>query len=297
MKVFHILERKPRVFFIYAERYKKRGSTIMRGQQLAKIFKTHYGNYFRVGYRPISLRYRNSILILTKCAVMDITTEHIKMLRGRGNRILLDFVDDPMNLDKAHAANAVIAASWEAHDNYNQLGLRSFTVNHHVDLRLQQNSKNLATGFRCGYFGELVNTIKTDAISKYVDFIQVDTGRQTNDWLDKPIRYSLHYGIRANNTIGFKPFLKGFTAAACGANIIIQKDQTEAIYWLGEDYPFLIKPNPAEKDITNMLSHIQTTYGSDEWKSALNKMEKIREATSDKSIATELYNAIQSLKD
>ncbi len=278
---------KPRIFFVYAERYKYSGSTVMRGKQLMSIVKRYYKNEFRFRYVPISTNYRNSLVFLTKGAVTDITTEQITELRRRGNRVVIDPVDNPLDTSKAKLANGVVAASLEAFDDFKKQGFTSYLVNHAVDTRLPKQATSPLKSLRIGYFGELVNTVITDKISAKVDFVHVDTGRQANEWLTKPREYNLHYAVRADNVEGFKPFLKGFTAAATGANIVIQRDQKEALRWLGKDYPYLLPARPSEKTILAMLDHIEKSYGTSEWKKALERMAEIREQTSDKSIADE----------
>jgi hypothetical protein len=287
--------RKPLIVFVYADRYKHSGSTIMRGAQLLSIVKRFHGKQFRLKYRPLSTDYRNCLVFLTKGAVTDITADQIIALIKRGNKVVLDPVDNPLDSQKANSATAVIAASLEAFDAYSKQGFRTYLINHHVDTRLPRKASTPPANLRCGYFGELVNTIITDQISRMVDFVHVDTGKQSNDWLAKPCQYNLHYAVRSANVEAFKPFLKGFTAAACDANIIIQKDQVEAVRWLGEDYPFLLPANPTEQDIINMLLHIQSVFGDGEWKRALQKMNEIKQRTSDNTIADEFAAMAQAL--
>jgi hypothetical protein len=208
-------------------------------------------------------------------------------LSSRGNIILLDPVDNPLDTAKADLADGVIAASLEAFDAYEMQGLPTHLVNHHVDIRLPRDITPSTTTLSCGYFGELINTVMTDKIAERVDFIHVDTGKQTTDWLTKPQLYNLHYAVRSNNVEAFKPFLKGFTAAACGANLLIQRDQKEAVRWLGDDYPYLLDPNPSEQDVLYMLDKIDRTFGGREWHEANKHMEKIRMAVSDDAIAAE----------
>ncbi len=279
--------RKPSIVFMYADRYKYSGSTIMRGEQLLTIFKRFHGRRFRLKYKSLSTNCHNSLIFLTKGAVTDITVARINELTRQGNKVLLDPVDNPLEIEKVKAATGVVAASLEAFDSYSEQGFRTYLVNHHVDIRLLRETTLSPTSMRCGYFGELVNAIITDKISKLVDFVHVDTGKQSTDWLTKPIRYNLHYAVRADNVEAFKPFLKGFTAAACNANIIIQRDQTEAVRWLGDDYPFLLQANPTEQDIIDMLLHIEKCYGNTEWERALQRMKEIKELTSDQAIAGE----------
>jgi hypothetical protein len=293
--IFALLHRKQKIVFLYAKRYEHSGSTVMRGEQLSSIIKKYYGTRYTILYRPLSTHYNNCVLFLTKGAVTDITEDQLSKLILQGNKVLLDPVDNPLDVKKAQLATGVVAASLEALDSYRKSGFPAYLVNHHVDIRIPRNLPEKAEGLHCGYFGELINTIKTDKIATLVDFVHVDTGKQSSDWLAKPPEYNLHYAIRSNNVEAFKPFLKGFTAAACEANIVIQKDQKEAIRWLGKDYPYLVTPNPTEQDILDMLDYVQQSYGSKEWKKGLQRMQKIRQATSDQTIADEFIDIVNLL--
>lgn len=291
--IFHRFRARHKIVFVYAPHYEFSGSTVMRGQQLSQIVKSFYGDRYRVEYHPLSTRFKKSTIFLTKGAVTDITKDEITTLLEKNNRVFIDPVDNPLDLDKARAATGIIAASLEAYESYKKTGLPVHLVNHHVDIRLPREPYSEDT-LRCGYFGELVNTVITDNISKYVDFIHVDTGKQSNDWLSKPRLYNLHYAVRSDNVLAFKPFLKGFTAAACNANVIIQRDQREAVLWLGKDYPYLLKANSTEAEIIDMLKYAQKTYGGPVWEKALKRMEQIRKATTNETIAKEFIAAIQA---
>lgn len=286
--------KRPKIIFVYAKRYEYSGSTVMRGDQLSRIIHRYAGQSYRIYYRAMSLKFRNSLLFLTKGAVTDYTVDELALLRGRGNHVVLDPVDNPLIDEKATQAHAIIAASLEAFDSYVSRGYRTYLVNHHVDTRLSGTGNALPV-LRCAYFGELINTVRTEKISQKVDFIQVDTGRQNNAWLDRLKDYNLHYAIRAENGDGFKPFLKGFTAAACGANILIQSTQKEAVRWLGKDYPYLLRKPPTEANILAIIRKIGADYNGPIWCQARDTMQKIREKTSDENIAREFISMAQAV--
>lgn len=289
------LKKKKSVVFIYADRYKFSGSTIMRGEQLSKILAKQFSNEYRVVYESLAFRPKDSFIFLTKGAVTDITIDQITELKNNGNIVVLDPVDNPVDLSKAEATHGVIAASKAAHAEYLSKSLKSFLVNHHVDPRLIKGENSKANTFKAGYFGELINTIQSDKISEFVDFVHIDTGKQTNDWFAKPIQYNMHYAVRSNNTEAPKPFLKGFTAAACGANIIIQRSQKEAVNWLGEDYPYLLSEDSGEQEIIDMLTYARDTYDTEVWNNAQATMQQISIEVSDVNVANQLHYTIQEL--
>ena len=149
---------------------------------------------------------------------------------------------------------------------------------------------------KVAYFGELANTIIDPNIENIVDFINVDTSRQNADWLNKLADYNMHYALRQHRKIDqFKPFLKGFTAAHCHSNIIIQDTQKEAMLWLGEDYPFLLKNEPTISNILKHLEYVNTIQGSPEWEQGLEVMEMIRGQISNQNIARQFFAMVDSL--
>lgn len=259
------------------------------------IVKKYYKKKYAFQYTRLTSNIKDSVVFLTKGAATDITIPQLDELISKKNVVLIDPVDNPLDLSKARIASAVVAASLEAFDSYKSLGFNTILVNHHVDTRLKRHAFNNDRKLKIGYFGESVNTIMTDLITNEVDFVHVDTSTQNSSWLDKPAKYSAHYAIRSNNVEAFKPFLKGFTAAACGAVIIIQDDQKEAVRWLGSDYPYLMHGEPTEKNILQILTRVKETFHNTEWATAQRKMKDISLKTSDESIAKDFIQGIESL--
>lgn len=286
---------KRNVVFVYATRYENTASTIMRGKQLSDIFRQFYGDQYDISYQELSSDIKNAAVILTKGATLEVSPEQLQQLSDSHNTLLIDPIDDVLHDEKVALVDGVIASSLEAYDAYKKSGLSAFLVNHHVDPRVPRDITPPTDSLRCGYFGEIVNTIITGSIATMVDFIHTDTGKQNDEWFSRLQDYNLHYAIRSDNVQAFKPFLKGFTAATCGANILIQKDQREAIRWLGEDYPYFIDANPSEYEITEMLHYIKRTYGGKEWKKALIQMGDIKQQVSYENITKQLHEMLQSL--
>jgi hypothetical protein len=241
-----------KVFFMYAPEYKEGGSTVMRSFQLAEIMKRHYGNQYLVknvsSATPIIFAPRRGVCICVKMAIIDSTSQYLKALKTRGNIIVFDPVDAIVPDEKMEIADGILASSLEGYDFYKRKYPRKrvFLVNHHVDPRITPVEQ---AGLSIGYFGELGNTIITEAIKNKVDFVSVDTSSQNNlDWLNALSGCSAHYAIRKRQDFdGFKPATKVFTAARCNAIVIIQDSEKEAVRWLGLDYPYLIHGDVTEK--------------------------------------------------
>ncbi|HPT95388.1 MAG TPA: hypothetical protein PLB94_06555 [Microbacteriaceae bacterium] len=192
------------------------------------------------------------------------------------------------------AASRVAADAYRERWPNNQVAL----VNHHVDPRVEAAlAARPAIPFadaKIGYFGELVNTVQSPRIDQLVDFTLVDTSRQDALWFDLLPDYNVHYAVRQTRALDhFKPFLKGFTAAACGANVLIHVDGAEARRWLPEDYPYWLTGELNEDNIVSALVRVRESFGSAEWNAGLDAMADIAAQTDRPAIGRELLSLFQ----
>lgn len=282
--------------FIYSESSRHYGSTVMRGEQLSKIAQKALGK--RVYFTSTDYQYKNCILFLTKWAIYKLNEKDLQELKIRQNKLIFDLVDGELPADKIKFADVVVAAA----DSIYQKNKRSLpksvkvvSIDHHVDPRIRFVDWSIRPKkLRVGYFGELINTLITPKIKQRVDFIPVSNTTQNDDWFKELPKYNLHYAIRQKRDVyPNKPFLKGFTAAHCDANILIQASEKEAIKWLGKDYPYLLRGKVTEEKILKLLDHIQKSYGSKEWERGLVIMRGIRAKTSEEAIGKQLVKLFQ----
>lgn len=291
---------KKKLVFVYGEKYKNRGATIMRGLQLSEMMQFHYGDVFNIMYQNSESRFRNSTLFLTKGAIQCLNESSLSRLKAHKNRLIFDPVDSLIPEKKIKFADAVVAASEAALIDYKVRYGAGFVylIDHHSDPRIQKiSSQRSRDKLRIGYFGEFVNTIITPAIKKQVDFTLVDTSQQNEAWFKKTGAYNMHYCLRNDETITagtYKPFTKGINAAHIGANILAHRSQADAIRWLGEDYPYLIKSHLDEEAILEEIEHARKTFGTREWRDALRVMEQIRDQSSSKAICTQFENMLRN---
>lgn len=210
-----------------------------------------------------------------------------------GNRIFVDPVDEGLTPGQLAAADVVVAASRSAFSEYRRAWPTAQVrlLNHHVDPRLERAAASAppVAGFRAGYFGELVNTVDTPAIRSRVDFVSVDTSRESTEWIGKAPLYSVHYAIRQRRALDdHKPFLKGFTAAACGAVVLTQRSEQEPRNWLPDDYPYWLEGEATEENIVDALDMIRGDVDSTRWREAQRAMQEIAAHTSTQTIASDL---------
>ena len=292
------LPKKKDVIFFFEEAHKNVGSTFMRGEQLCNLLSNQSDKY-NVSYSTY-YECKNKILFLTKGFLKNTTPEILRKIHLNGNIILADFVDEPPNLLLIDEIDVLIASSIKSYIYYKMKWSEkpSFHVTHHVDPRITQfKTEKMFNGLKIGYFGEIVNTKITDEISKYVDFTRVNCSESTdNEWMKKLNDYNCHYAIRQHRKHdGFKPFMKGFVAAHCNANIIVQRNESDALYYLGSDYPFLIDGNATGSEVLNMLRRVKESYGDADWKHGLDIMCEIKERTSNAFVLNEFLHVIESL--
>jgi hypothetical protein len=135
-----------------------------------------------------------------------------------------------------------------------------------------------------------------DVILKFRDKRQ-DTHHQlarARGGIDCRIVNNLERNALVGKLDGFKPFLKGFTAAHCRANIIVPKGESDAIYYLSSDYPYLL----ADESLTSVLDMIERTkasFGGEEWRRGLEIMETVRQRSSPEQIGSEIEALIGGL--
>jgi hypothetical protein len=285
---------KRRIAFLWEPDYASSGSTIMRGLQLSKLVAHRLGDTFDVSYLPRSEAPSDSIVILTKGCLARAKPEDLRELGARNLAIVADFVDGEIRSDLYGEIDLVWASSikaFRAHV-YADTGVPTDMVTHHADPRIRLHQR--PDRFSVGYFGELVNTVKTDSIERTVRFHAVDTKTASSDWLDFVGMFAMHYAIRARGkgATFHKPFLKGFTAARCDANIIVDRNDGDARYYLGDDYPYLAASSD-EAEVLRMLEVARESYGTDTWRYGLEIMDYVRSVSSDDHVCREVLRSLR----
>ena len=102
---------------------------------------------------------------------------------------------------------------------------------------------------------------------------------------------NMHYAVREmplpEERRAFKPFTKGFTAAACGSHILVNRQADDAEAFLGADYPFLID-DCSKEAIASGIDLAQSMVGTQNWNDALAVMEDIRASIGPRNIMSQL---------
>jgi hypothetical protein len=292
-----LVQMRPRgITFLYSPEHTGTGSTILRGQQMSALVRTHVGGGRSVSYSS-DTGISDRIVILTKGFLKTTTPEALRDL-GRGNVLIADFVDEPPDTTLIGEIDALMASSVVGYKSYLTRfpDVPAFHVTHHVDMRIPKRKEAATDRFRAGYFGEIVNTITAPEIEELVDFNLVDTSKKTTAWIDQLGGCNFHYAFRRAREIdGAKPFLKGFVAAHCGVNMMIQTSAGDAPYYLGSDYPYMMPQDATVADIVEALQAARDGLGGPDWRYGREIMRDVAARSSVDYVMTEFTNMINAL--
>ena len=242
-----------------------------------------------------SLDCSNNIIIISKSILDDLPNSalFLEVLKSRNNILALDFVDTKVDINLIGFADILIASSIKQlkyfKDNFPYI--QSSLITHHVDPRLEK-VKNAKVNHKAhvGYFGNIQNGYMLDDLKEYISIHHIDTlsmFKKKPRWVKNAFKTNAHYAVRNIQEIdGFKPFLKGFTAAHCHNNIIIKKGEGDSLHYLTEAYPYLLDDLNI-KTILNMLEKVRDSYGSSDWKFGLEVMNTIKRRSTNEYIAKE----------
>lgn len=291
--------KKIKICFIYSELYKNTGSTIMRGKQLSQIISEHREEQYDIEYTS-SLDIKNAIIILTKGILKIITLEQLGQLKQYNIALLADFVDDPVRHECQEYIDINLASSIKGLYRISNLypDKPCHLLTHHVDPRIAKGNQNTGNSKIC-YVGELANAKYSNNLDNYIDFVSVNTNTSNSNWIESLPSYDTHYLLRSDSTSSpkiCKPFLKGYTAAHCDAQVITSIDDGDALYYLGEDYPYLIKDSSLES-VQETCVRILKGKGSIEWSYGMDIMKSIKKRSSIEWILNEFDTVINSIKD
>ena len=279
-----------RLTWVFRDSFKTAASTVMRGRQLSEIAKACLANSvvncvdeYRLGEQT------NSILILTKGFLKGACVDELAGLKERGNVVCADYVDDPERDELDDCIDVYIASSITQFLHYSNLYTDKLVhlVTHHTDPRLK-DIKGPRDYCSIGYFGEIENAAYAAELQGVIDFCLTNTQVLDASWVPRLRHCNVHYAVRKpNSTVGFKPFLKGFTAAQCNSNIIVPRDESDARYYLGSDYPYILKDGSLSS-VLEMIDYAKESFGTAEWHRGLEIMKSLRKRCGPAQIQSEI---------
>ena len=280
-----------RLVWVYSDKLRATASTVMRGDQLADIAHRHLtGKVESSVVNEAGLEeQRDALVVLTKGFLKRAAVDDLVCLKQHGNTLCADYVDHPERPELHELIDVYIAASVRQYihfvDTYADKAVH--LLSHHADPRLA-GTTGPEDYCNVGYFGEIINARYASELQGKIDFCLVDTKYADTGWLQRLRHCNVHYAVRNRRPIdGFKPFLKGFTAAHCRSNIIVPRSEGDAIYFLTSDYPYLLE-DEGLNSVLYMIDRVKASFGSDEWRRGLEIMDSVRRRSSPEQVASEI---------
>ena len=281
-----------RLAWIYSEDVASGGSTVMRGRQLSDIARLHLEGDVEVTYANelTTDSITESIVILTKRVLNRISLEGLNALKFSGNIVCADFVDNPIRNELDGCIDVYVASSIHQFIELSKAHSNKLVhlISHHADLRIT-GSMVREDYCNIGYFGEMKNVLYGSQLGGVVDFCHVSTSKaDRTEWMQRLRHFSVHYAVRnLGSNVACKPFVRDFTAARCHANIIVPLDESDARYYLGSDYPYILKDDSLNS-VLEMIDYVKDSFGGPDWNRGLEIMQSVRKRCSPTQIASEL---------
>jgi hypothetical protein len=261
---------------------------MLRGEQMAGLLADRLGDRFDIRYTPETDGLRDQIVVLTKWALQTRKPAEIAALRARNAAVIASWDDKVPTPEIAAVVDAQMSLSIRQSIELNRRfpAAPTYFVTHHVNRKIAPSTPP-ADRLRTGYFGEIFNTVRPDSLARAIELNGVaTTGRSSRptDWMDALDRYNCHWIVRQRHAFdGAKPFLKGFVAARCGAVVIVARDEGDAAYYLGDDYPFYVgglDPATLEADFLR----VEAAFGGPDWRMAQDIMRQVEARSSDEVV-------------
>jgi len=290
------------VVFAIGNRTGHNGSTLLRAIQLEAILRDElhqHGLQSTVGIGPDDVT--RAKVVVAKSFITDYGLAGLRTLAGAANEIILDPLDWPLELNVLDMADHILASSSHQYAFLQQRmrpGARIHFIPHHVDLRMPAIACQ-CDYFRIGYFGNRKNihlpgrSFPGFPRKPPADVIAASKPNNTT-WIDLLPDYNCHYLFRDPHSLRafqFKPFVKGYIAAHCGAVVIASEADTEVLCQLGPDYPFLYGVRTA-RDIRRAVADTARAFNTPRWASALARMENLKKTYSLENIRAGMIAAL-----
>lgn len=291
------------------------GSALMRGDQLSAMVRPFLQDICDVRLMPfhadltppallsqfVARSAPGSMVIFVKTAARGLTHRHTKALKQRGVSIGLDVVDLPLSEIDTPLFDFFIAASLAGQralqDHLVEQNEEKpvYLIHHHADPRLTDLEIAPDRPFKCAFLGLTENAHIPPALVDDVTILHTKTGRDFERILPKLAEIPLHFAVRPSAKHGpqrsYKPFTKGFTAAACRAAILINRDADDAEALLGADYPFFID-DLTDANIVEAFRHAEEAFGGPIWKEATTRLATLKEISAPANIAKQMRDII-----
>ena len=275
--------------FLYAEQRRNSGITLMRARQLSQMVAETYSDRYDVTLTSDIGSVRDQVLIVNRGAIEFNRREQLEELRDRNIVSISDWLDMPIRPKTIPAFDAHMAFSLPQAVELNRLypTTPAFHVTHHVNPAVP-DCTGPTDRLRTGYFGRLANTSRPDTLSDVIELVNVvDASFTAQDWAQQAPLFNCHWIVRELDHLQeWKPFLKAFVAARCGAVVIVTRDDMNAMHYLGDDYPFYAD-SLAPADLEMAWVKVASAFGGKDWQKAQAIMRQVKARSSDRQVMVE----------
>lgn len=223
--------------------------------------------------------------------------DNAKRIKSKNNILvydIVDYVDDALK-DNVSLIDGILVSSHRGMDIYQSLpwiDIPLFHLPYGPNARLQERTYDL-NRFSPLYNGDPANIVSYPSLEPLLNIAYCDKLTPMDVWLQKTQDANFFYAIRPKiHNLRVKPFIKGFNAAKLNANILIHKDDGDALFYLGKDYPYLVSEPISEKIVLEYMEKAKKEFGGPEWKRGLGIMQRMRDAFSPETMARGILNII-----
>ncbi|TPE48408.1 hypothetical protein [Amaricoccus solimangrovi] len=284
------------VAFLYAERYANSASTILRGKQLSEMVAARYPDAIDMAYTSDIDALRDRVVIVTKGALDTHSAEALEALRRRNRAVIGSWDDRLPSADKIAATDAAMGVSNRQTHDFARLfpAIRAYHVTHHVNSEIPFSTPP-GDRPRTAYFGFRANTVLSESLRNMIDMIPLETARVDMSWIALLPHYNCHWIVRRSKAHdGWKPFLKGFTAARAGAVVVVGRDDEDALQYLGDDYPFYVGGTRIPQ-LEYDMARVASAFGGPDWALARDIMAQVADRSSDAQVCAEFRAMVEDV--
>lgn len=244
---------------------------------------------------------RPAVFILLKNVGYHMTAEQLMRLRKKAIAVGMDHKDGDLAKIDLSLFDFHISASARGLKALNQIiaedramtakGIFADVLFQTPDARLADLSFTELDGLSAVYLGQKSNAAIPESIGREIDVVEVSYGHQMAQALTVLPSYNLHFAVRPTPEPGlrrrYKPFTKGFTAAACRSNLLVNRQVDDAVEFLTADYPYLIRSNDPV-DVEDAFRKAREEFAGPEWRRGIEILRDVRSRISGAALADQL---------
>jgi len=301
------------------------GSTFLRGRQLTELLATRLSDRYSLTFTT-DCQQVDSVIVLTKGFLASASPRSLADLKADRNILLADPVDLGMPVADLIALAATVDGFIASSKRQLAALQKQFPdkpchlVTHNVDQRLpvfEPPSDRL----RVAYVGLLQNCRYLSELGQLAEILETPSGGSADGWMARLREFNCHYSLRRpddsfgfksfivglfsrahdavvfrpsakglfsrpHDFVVFKPFTKGFTAAHCLSPILTEREESDAQFYLPDDYPFFL-PGGSWNEVRDAIGRIREEFGGKSWRYAVDVMRDVRDKSSADHIANE----------